>query len=185
MKNLIIMVCIVLAVGMTQAQEKVLLDPVVIEHDAQKVFTASNVEGANFIIEEERFNEFFEDPIGFAKKNFDITPFKLEEDTECEVKFTCSKGYLQAVFNKSGDLVSTRQRYKDILVPADLRDRLLEEHKGWTMVRNKYIAEGEGDQINKEVFKIKLVEMNGNGVKRIEMVPGERPDERLAEGGNF
>ena len=182
MKKLVIMLCLVFTMSMTQAQETVILDPAAVEYDSPEVVTASNVEGADFTIEEERFNEFFEDPIGFVRENFDIASFKLNKDTRAEVKFTCLKGHLKATFNEKGDLVSTSQRYKNVLLPADLRYRLLKEHKGWMAVSNKYIAKGHGDKIKKEVYKIKLVEMNGNGVKRIKMSPGEGLDERIADG---
>lgn len=183
MKNLIIiisMVCLVSTASIAQAQETIILDPAVIEYDSPKVVTASNVADAEFTIEEERFNEFFEDPIGFVQENFDIASLKLND--QAEVKFTCTKGYLKATFDENGELVSTSQRYKDILVPADLRYQLLKEHKGWMAVSNKYTARGHGDKIDKEIYKIKLVEMNGNGVKRIKMIPGEVLDDRIADG---
>ena len=181
MKNLIIMLCI-LTMSIAQAQESVILDPAVLEYDSPQVITASNVADAEFTIEEERFNEFFEDPIGFVKENFDMASLIKEGDKKAVVKFTCPKGFLKAYFNKDGELVSIRQRYKDVLVPEELRYRLLKEHKGWMAVSNKYKAKGHGDEIEKEIYKIKLVEMHGDGVKRIKMIPGEGLDGRVAVG---
>lgn len=182
MKNLVIMMCFVFAMSMTQAQETVILDPAAVEYDSPEVATASNIAGADFTIEEERFNEFFEDPLEFVQENFDIASFEMDDDTRAEVVFNCIKGYLKATFNEDGELLYTSQRYKDVLLPADLRYRLLKEHKGWMMVSNKYTAKGYGDEIDKEVYKIKLVELNGNGVKRIKMIPGEGLDDQVADG---
>ncbi|MDR5589813.1 hypothetical protein [Christiangramia sp. SM2212] len=126
-----------------------------------------------YTVEEEYTGEFSEDPIAFMKSNFDINNFIAEidgdENTSYLVTFKSSKGQLSADFNHEGDLVRTYQKFKDIALPLDVRREVYMSNKGWNMTSNKYIASGDGDLIEKEVYKIKLE--NGNQKRNIKLDP--------------
>lgn len=127
----------------------------------------------SYTVNERKSGDFAADAIGFMNRNFDIQAF-LDEignlDHEMyEVTFQNSHGYLMAEFNDKGQLLSTRQQFKNILVPALVRTELYKNHKGWTMVKNRYSASGRGDLIEEEMYKIRLE--NGNKSQTIKIDP--------------
>jgi len=127
----------------------------------------------SYTVEEAYAGEFTKDALGFMKANFDIKNFIAEFDgneyTSYLVTFKSNKGYLSADFNQDGKLVKTYQKFKDIVLPLDVRRELYMANKGWTMTSNKYIASGRGDLTEKEVYKVKLE--NGNQKRNIKLDP--------------
>ncbi len=131
-------------------------------------------EGDNFSykVKESYAGEFVKDPIGFMKANFDINTFIAEYSTEdfdsYQVTFTSKKGFLAADFDGVGNLVSTYLKFKDIVLPLDIRREIYMANKGWEMVGNRYIASGRGDLIEKEGYRIKLKNGNQKRVMKID-----------------
>ncbi|CAL65716.1 hypothetical protein [Christiangramia forsetii] len=127
----------------------------------------------SYKVEEAYAGEFTKDAIGFMKANFDInnfiTEFEGDKYTSYLVTFRSKKGHLSANFNQEGELVKTYQKFKDIVLPLDVRREVYMTNKGWTMTSNKYIASGRGDLVEKEVYKIKLD--NGNQKRSIKLNP--------------
>ena len=129
----------------------------------------------SFTINENFVREFDKNPVGFMTDNFDIFSFmrSIEEEYDTyEVTFSSEKGNLLANFNKDGELLSTYQNFKDILLPLEIRREVYLNNKGWTMTGNKYVATGTASLIEKENYKIKLekdgqkrtVKYNGDSV---------------------
>ncbi|SDR96973.1 hypothetical protein [Gramella sp. MAR_2010_147] len=127
----------------------------------------------SYTVEETYSGEFSENAIAFMKANFDIKNFIAEFEgdkySSYLVTFKSSKGYLSADFNHEGELVRTSQKFKDIVLPLDIRRELYMANKGWTMTSNKYIASGRGDVLDNEVYKVKL-EM-GNQKRNVKLDP--------------
>ncbi|MCB7479711.1 hypothetical protein [Christiangramia sediminis] len=125
----------------------------------------------SYKVEEEYEGEFTKDAIAFMKANFDIQNFisEFEEDkySSYVVTFRSSKGHLSADFNKEGELVKTFQKFQDIALPLDVRREVYMANKGWTMTSNKYIASGNGDLLEKEIYKVKLE--NGNQKRNVKL----------------
>ncbi len=117
--------------------------------------------------------EFSKDPIAFMKANFDIGNFiaaNANEDYDSYlVTFTSSKGYLSADFDRDGNLVKTFQKFKDIVLPLDIRREVYMANKGWVMTHNRYIAHGNGEILEKESYQIKLE--NGNQKRTLKLDP--------------
>ena len=124
-------------------------------------------------ITEEYAGQFSSNPIAYVKKNFDINGFIAAIDNNdydsFEVNFKSSKGFLNALYDKKGNLVSTFQEFKNIYVPKDIRDDLYSNYKGWTMVKNKYVASGKLDRIDKAEYRMRLE--RGKEHKNIKMTP--------------
>lgn len=170
MKNLVLCLMLLLFGTVAQAQ--------IIELEEAKVDYFPDLErGADnsfsYIVKETHAGEFAADALGFMKRHFDINAF-IEEIGETnydtyEITFANSQGYLKAEFNDRGELKETRQEFKDVLVPANVRTELYKNHKGWTMVKNKYYAKGNGALIDQELYKIKLE--NGNRSQNIKIDP--------------
>lgn len=113
-----------------------------------------------FIINEKYAGEFTKDPIAFMKANFDINAFIAsvqEKNYETyQLVFNSSKGFLRVDFDREGELMSTSQRFKDIVLPLDVRRDLYNNNKGWSMTKNTYVARGTGDLVDKELYRIKM-----------------------------
>src|SRR5680860_1232900 len=71
--------------------------------------------------------------------------------------------------NYDGELTKTAQKFKNIPLPFNLRRELYTSYKGWNMVKNTYTASGKSDQIDKELYRIKL--KNGNRSQIVKIVP--------------
>ena len=171
MKNLFLCLMLLLSGAIAQAQ--------IIELEEAKVDYFPNLEkGADgsysYVVKENYANEFSTDAIGFMKRNFDMNVFLSEigENNGADgylITFKNGHGSLEADFDKEGELRGTHQQFRDIIVPDEIRKELYRTHKGWTMVKNKYTANGRGDIIEKELYRIKL--QNGNEVRTVKIDP--------------
>ena len=170
MKNLVLCLGLLLCGTFAQAQ--------IIELEEAKIDYFPNLERGvensySYMVMERTPGEFSADALGFMKRHFDINAF-IDEIGDVDYKtyeltFKNSQGYLKAEFDDKGNLKQTRQEFNDVLVPANIRTELYKNHKGWTMVKNKYSAKGSGDIIKSEVYKIKL--QNGNKNQTIKIDP--------------
>lgn len=118
----------------------------------------------SYAVNEDYAGEFQKDPIAFLKSNFDIHNFISQmsdkDYNSYQVVLNSSKGFLQADYDKDGELQSTSQKFKNILLPLEVRQELYESNKGWTMTKNKYIARGTADVLEKAEYKIRLQKDN-------------------------
>ena len=173
MKTLIFYSILFCFAAMGQAQVVTQLDEARISINPLAVKISSNVNDEVLSISEEYPGEFWANPIGFMEDKFDINDFISSLDVKDVdsylVTFKTNKGYLEADFSKDGDLTSTNQQFKDILLPLELRQRLYENNQGWTMIKNSYSAKGTGDRVDKEIYRVKL--QYGNKTRRVKMVP--------------
>ncbi|MFV8226562.1 hypothetical protein [Christiangramia aquimixticola] len=132
-------------------------------------------DGDNFTfnIKESYTGEFEKDALGFMQANFDILGFIQETQNEDYdsylVTFRSGKGYLTADFDKEGNLVKTSQKFENIILPLDVRREVYQANQGWTMTANKYAASGRANLLEKEVYKIKLV--NNNQKRTVKLDP--------------
>jgi hypothetical protein len=132
-------------------------------------------------VEENYAGEFSKNPIKFMKENFDIhslisfldehsnSGIQKRDYESYQVTFSTNKGDLVAKFSNDGELEETSQSFKNILVPLNVRRDLYANYKGWYMVKNSYTASGKSDQIDKELYRIKL--KNGNRSQIVKIVP--------------
>lgn len=171
MKNLFLCLVLLLSGAIAQAQ--------IIELEEAKVDYFPNLKSGNdgsysYVVKEKFSGEFTSDAIGFMKANFDIHAFmnKIGEEIGAEgylVTFRNGQGFLEADFDKKGELRGTHQQFRDILVPDQIRKDLYRNHQGWTMVKNKYVASGRGDILDKEMYRVKL--QKGNEVRTVKINP--------------
>jgi hypothetical protein len=181
MKNVIFYSLLLLCVVSVKAQEITLLEETNVTFQPYVTNVDSYFDNSFSVMVDENYaGEFSKNPIEFMKENFDIQSFIsfLDENntglqkTDHEyyrVTFSTNKGDLVAKFSKDGELEETSQNFKNILVPSDIRRELYRSYKGWNMVKNTYTASGEGDQIDEELYRIKL--KNGNRSQIVKIVP--------------
>lgn len=184
MKNLIIYSLLLFWVVSVKAQEVTQLKETKVTFEPFVTDVVSYLDNYSFIVEENYAGEFSENPINFMKENFDIKSFisyisylNQRRSTDLqkshyesyEVTFSSSKGYLEAKFSKDGELEETSQNFKNILLPLNVRRELYTRYKGWDQVKNTYTASGKSDQIDKELYRIKI--KNGNRSQIVKIVP--------------
>ncbi len=140
---------------------------------AKTSFVQTGINEYQFKINEVYAGQFSSNPIAYVKKNFDIKGFLAAIDSRdydsYEVNFKSSKGFLNALYDKKGNLVSTSQQFKNVYVPIDIREDLYSNYKGWTMVKNKFVASGKLDRIDKAEYRIRLE--RGKEHQNIKMTP--------------
>ncbi|MCM8570173.1 hypothetical protein NE848_12340 [Gramella jeungdoensis] len=123
-------------------------------------------------VKENHAKQFQDNAINFLVENFDIYRFMREagDDTdEVRVTLKSSNGMLLASYNKDGQLVKTYQKFKDVPLPPAIRNQVYAEYEGWTMTKNKYVASGLEDNIDKERYLVHLE--RGNDKEKIKITP--------------
>lgn len=132
-------------------------------------------------IPETKVGEFSEDPLMFMKNHFDAGTFadvnKGEEYSTYQVWFNTNKGYMVATIDKRGKLISTSQKFRNMMLPEENRKKILEEHGNVQFVNNTYFATSKGWDINKEYYRVKVKDGKKTKAIRIE-IPAKK--ERLA-----
>ena len=181
MKNLIFYSLLLLCVVSVKAQEVTRLEATTVTFEPIVTDVISYLDNNAFIVRESYAGEFSANPIKFMKENFDIQNFisylDQKKSTDLQkshyesyrVTFKSNKGHLEAKFSKDGELKGTEQKFNNILVPLNVRRELYTSYKGWKMVKNTYTASGKSDQIDKELYRIKL--KNGNRSQIVKIVP--------------
>lgn len=174
MKRVILFLFVLCGIATMKAQEVIQLDEARINIALEEITIDTDLNAVKFIVNESYIGEFHKNPIRFVSEKFDFIAFldavtNKDEFDEYLVTFKTSKGFLEALYSDEGEMVSTYQRFQDILLPSAVRNQLYLENKDWTMVSNKYVASGKSDRIDKEVYKIKLE--NGNKRKTVKIVP--------------
>jgi hypothetical protein len=182
MKNVIFYSLLLLCVVSVKAQDITQLEETTVTFQPFVTNLDSYLDDSFLVMVEENYaGEFSKDPIKFMKENFDIHSFisYLDEHSNSglqkrdhdyyRVTFKTDKGDLVAKFSKDGELEETSQSFKNILVPLNVRRDLYANYKGWNMVKNSYTASGKSDQIDKELYRIKL--KNGNRSQIVKIVP--------------
>lgn len=179
MKTFIITWILVFGMSTLQAQKVIKLDAATVTYNAPKVVTISNLQNFEFEVKEDYENHFMKNPIRFLQENFDIKSFNFEDDIEnIQVSFLSRKGYLNATFNKKGELMKTSQRFRDIALPHKVLRDIYKDNIGWTMASNLYKASGKGSRIDRELYKIKFTQ--GKQRKYVKYVPQQMNGGRVA-----
>lgn len=163
MKTLIFSFLLLAVTAFTQAQE-IQLEEARVGFAPIDAKITKDADAYSYRINENYAGQFMKDPIAFMKENFDINNFMAEVANEkydsYQVTFKSGQGLLKAHYNKNGELVRTFQKFENIVLPLDVRREVYNTTKGWTMIENKYIASGNSDLIEKEVYKVKLEKGN-------------------------
>lgn len=172
MKKLIFYLLVLCFITTVEAQVTELEETTVFLSQASEL--PSDIDDFTLVVKENYVGEFEENPLGFMKSNFDIHEFidhiEKEYDTYI-ISFRSDKGYLNAEFDKDGEIQKNDQVFRNILIPRHLMRTLYRDHKGWTMVKNKYVAGGDGDKIDRGFYKIKLEQDNRSKKLKFDLVP--------------
>jgi hypothetical protein len=159
MKTLIVFLLVVFGMAIGNAQV-ITLEETKVEFPAYTIIPTSDLDTYEVVVGENYIGQFSTNALKFVKENFDAKKL-IEAINEPGydsylVSFKSSKGFLNANYSKDGKLGYSHQMFKDVLLPSEMRRELYANYKGWTMVKNKYVASGNGDKLNKEIYRINL-----------------------------
>lgn len=174
MKKLILFLFVLCGFAAMQAQEVIELDEARLSFDPDAISVDSDLGIIKCLVKESYTGEFSENPIRFMQENFDFNEFlsaivNRNEFDKYLVTFNSTKGFLEATYTNNGELVETKQLFKNIALPPSVRNELFLQNPGWSLASNKYLATGKSDRIDREVYKIKI--QNGNKKRMVKIVP--------------
>ncbi len=180
MKTLFIYLVLVIWAGVSQAQEITELKEAKVGFAPLSSEVIRDGNNYSFNVKETYTGEFEANPLAFMEAYFDIHNFidevRDEEYDGYQVTFRSKKGRLQADFDERGNLQATSERFKNILLPANIREQLYREHKGWEMVKNIRMTRGENGLVNKEMYRIKLKNGTQRKILKIDGLAAERSE---------
>lgn len=178
MKTLIICLVFALVAGVSRAQKITELKEAKVGFAPLSSEVVRDGNSYAFNVKESYAGEFETNPIAFMEAYFDIQNFidevKHENYDSYQVTFSSKKGRLKADFDKEGNLEATSERFKNILLPASLREQLYRDHKGWAMVKNVRVSRGESGVIDTEFYRIKLRNGDKRKILKIDGIAAER-----------
>lgn len=173
MRSLIFSLLLIAVTTVVSAQGITQLEEAKVGFDLRDSDVTRNGDQFTLRLLEKQAGEFEKDPIAYLSSNFDIKGFlqqlKAENYDSVLITFRSTKGYMEADFDKEGNILSTQLRFKNIALPHEIRQELFKSNKGWSMIKNKYVAYGTGDFLEKEVYKIKM--QNGNQKRMVKLDP--------------
>lgn len=180
MRTLFIYLVLVVWAGVSQAQEITELKEAKVGFAPLSSEVTKDGDSYYFNVSEAYQGEFENDAIGFMNSYFDIHNFIAEVENEnydsYQVSLVSGKGRLVADFDKHGNLGATSERFKNILLPADLREKIYKDHKGWKMVKNVRITHGKNGVVNKEIYRIRLESGKSRKLIKVDGLSAERSE---------
>lgn len=173
MKKLIVFLWVLGCVAVSHAQKIIQLEEAKVNFSPTANVIFEDYENGLFVVRENYANQFEENAIKFLQDNFDINGFIRENKEnnfdEYLVTVKSSKGYLKATYDRNGGLVKTSQKFKNILLPHEIRQQVFASSKGGTMTKNEYIAKGKANFIDKEVYLVTI--KNGKKKDKLKLYP--------------
>lgn len=129
--------------------------------------------GLKFIVKENSSGSFSENPVIFLEKNFDIETYisttKNKDYHGYKVSFKSDKVHLLAEFSSTGELLYTFRRFENKKLPFAIQKEVAKNYKDWRIIKNSYIASGQKDRVDNEVYRINLY--NGRKSQVIRITP--------------
>lgn len=140
-------------------------------YNSQHVIQIPSDIGLKFIVKEKYSVSFSENPLLFLEKNFNINAYikhsKRKEFHGYKVNFKSNKVHFLAEFDRYGKLLYTFRRVENKILPYSVQKEVVENFKGWRVIKNSYIASGKVDRIDDEVYSIKIIKGKESKIVRI------------------
>lgn len=96
---------------------------------------------------------------------FDVTELELfnGQFEAYEVFFEQANGTIIATYDQNGKIMESHERFKDIALPAPIREYIYQKNPGWTIHKDVYLVSYYDD---KDVSKVAKVQLRKDGLKR-------------------
>lgn len=92
-----------------------------------------------------------------AKYNLKFTDLYNDEFDSYSVTFYIPDGYIVAAYDDNGKLLRTIERFKDVKLPMDIRNKVMKKFPNWAIASDVYTVKYDSkDGIAKKQYKMKL-----------------------------
>ncbi len=91
-----------------------------------------------------------------------------------EILFTQRKGKINATYDSKGKIISTQEKYSNLLLPSVVRTAVYRAYPDWNMEKNTYHVSYNHKKGAKKVYKVQIrkegvkknlkFDVNGNGI---------------------
>jgi len=181
MKTLIVFLFIVCGIATGQAQKVTQLKETKVEYAPYNITPGSDLDTYKVAINENYTAQFSANALEFVKENFNINDLIKSINVPAYdsylISFRSSKGFLDVAYNKDGEMKNSNQMFKDVVLPLAIRREVYTNYKGWTMVKNKYVASGNSDKLDREIYRINLKKDNKR--QNIKIIPSRIGSDRV------
>lgn len=169
MKRLLLYVLLFSFIGLGHSQ--IVLNEVKVDHKSLSMKIEPGTKSLTLSVPEKRIGDFERDPLAFAKENFDIHQFLLDnreyDFNLVQVNFKSRKGHLLAFYSIKGDLTSSFQKFTNVQLPDAAKLEIYRNYPGYSIVDNEHLATTKNGIVRKEFYKVKL--QNGSKAKRVRL----------------
>lgn len=100
-----------------------------------------------------------------AKYDIQSSEIYSDDYDTYEVRFFIPEGTILAAYDRDGVLVRTIERYKNVSLPEAVRTAVKEKYPDWTISKDAYVVNYQGDKGAEKRYKLKLE--NGKKVMRV------------------
>ncbi len=112
-------------------------------------------------------------PATVKKLQREVATYSLRENSEFdqsvktpfEMVFKNAHGQIDAFYDVSGKVISSFEKFRNILLPETIRDQVFHDNLDWEMISNQYSSSYSDENKIKRTYKIKL--RNGDHKKDI------------------
>lgn len=91
-----------------------------------------------------------------SRYNIKESPFYDGESTRFSVKFSEKNGFISAVYDRDGKIVSTHENFKNVALPKAVRNSAYLEYPDWTFEGNAYSVFYDHRKGAKKLYKVQL-----------------------------
>lgn len=158
MKKLVI--CMLLLGMVSVGHTQILLKEATVISDPASLKLDPYSNSLTIQMSEDRVGEFGENPLMFLKNHFDFQSFANQNRgnnfDNYQIWFKSTKGYLLANVDKDGNLLSSSQRFKNVMLPKEDRDKILADYGKVKFTSSKYFASSKGWDIDRAYYRVKI-----------------------------
>jgi len=127
----------------------------------------NNVELNNLVISanSKYMNKAYDENASNTIKNLEqiVASFKIKNTSTYSsefdsylVNFRNDKTAINTVYNSDGTILSSNEKFKDVLMPHTVRQALYKEYPGWTIHKNSYHVSYSENRNVKKLYKIQV-----------------------------
>ena len=170
MRNLVLTTVCILTLNLINAQNNDLasLDSDLIEFESiRKNDTKASVEEPNSNYLKERITDRFSGVVMQWKQkiaNYDLKNESIFNDSEratYRIFFKNKLVKIIVIYNNSGEVLETKEMYKNIKIPYELGALISNEYPGWSFAENTYyVTYSKQKGVDKQNFKVQIVKDN-------------------------
>ncbi len=121
------------------------------------VITAPNYDYLNEVLDKDASEKVKDLQMEVATFNIKNLENYNPEVEEYQVIFNRSNGKVIAVYDKNGDIESSFERYRNVIVPRRVLTKIYMDHYGWELIKDTYQVSYKKDKDVKKVYKVHLL----------------------------